>query len=132
MNTQQNQNESKKKGVQVNPSRDIDYNDKEKAFSGEFEEQIESAGQEVNPGEMDAQSSRGDDAFDQGVQNAGSSGSAQGYEGNTPDIDMSSDLGGDMSRTSGQAKGSDMGNRQGTQKTADQQSRQQQDDSRRQ
>jgi hypothetical protein len=39
MNTQQNQNEIKKKGVQVNPSRDVNYEEKEKDFSGEFETQ---------------------------------------------------------------------------------------------
>lgn len=132
MNTQQNQNEIKKKGqVQVNPSRDLKYDEKEKDFSGEFEEQIESAGQEVNAGELDVQKSQGDrDAFDQGVQNAGSKGSAQGYEGNTPDTDVTSDLGGDMSRTSGQAKGSDLGNRQGLQKNSDQKVKQKQDNSR--
>lgn len=117
MNTQQNQNEVKKKGVQVNPSRDIKYEDREKDFSGEFGEQIESAGQEVNAGELD---------------NKASQGSAQGYEGNSPDVEMSSDLGGDKSRTSGQAKGSDLGSRQGTQKTSDQKSGQKQDDSLRQ
>lgn len=98
MNTQQNQNEIKKKGqVRVNPSRDIKYDEKEKAFSGEFEEQIESAGQEVNPGELDMQKS-------QGVQNAGSNGAAQGYEGNSPDSEVTSDLGGDVSEKSSENK----------------------------
>lgn len=120
MNTQQNQNEIKKKGVQVNPSRDIKYDQKEKDFSGEFgeQDQVEAGGEEVNPSELDntevdldrgsaefsggneqKQESSGDPgAFDQAVKNAGSKGSAQGYEGNSPDIGMSSDLGGDVSQ----------------------------------
>ena len=125
MNTQQNQNEIKKKGVQVNPSRDIDYDQKEKDFTGEFDgEQLESSGQEVNPGEIDktevdldrggkefsgGEENRGSsDAFDTAVKNAGSKGSAQGYEGNSPDVGMSSDLGGDISKSSGKTKESDL------------------------
>jgi hypothetical protein len=54
MNTQQNQNEIKKSGVKPNPSRDVNYDDKEKDFSGEFGEQIdENASEEVNPSELD-------------------------------------------------------------------------------
>lgn len=116
--------------MQVNPSRDIKYEDREKNFSGEFGEQIESAGQEVNAGELDVQKESG--PFDQAVKNAGSKGSAQGYEGNSPDIEMSGDLGGDKSRTSGQPKGSDLGGLQGTKKASDQKLNQKQDDSLRQ
>src|SRR6476659_8450069 len=112
MNTQQNQNETKKSGIKVNPSRDVKYDDKEKDFSGEFGEQIdEKAGEEVDASELDKseveldrggvefsggkeqkgneeqsgyKGQKGDkQAFDQAVKNAGSKGSAQGYEGNT-------------------------------------------------
>ncbi len=57
MNTQQNQNEIKKKGIQVNPSRDVKYDEKEKDFSGEFGEQgeqiDEKSDEEINPAELD-------------------------------------------------------------------------------
>lgn len=61
MDTQENREEIQKKGVKPNPSRDIKYADKEKNFSGEFEEQIESAGQEVNSGELETKKSQGRD-----------------------------------------------------------------------
>ncbi len=53
MNTQQNQNEPKKKGVQVNPSRDVDHAGKEKKLSQEGEQIDENAGEEINPSELD-------------------------------------------------------------------------------
>ena len=44
----------KKKGVQVNPSRDVDYGDKEKKLSGGEGGQIdENAPEEINPSELD-------------------------------------------------------------------------------
>lgn len=119
MNTQQNQNEIKKKGVQINPSRDVDYDDKEKDFSGEFGEQIdENANEEINPSELD----KSEVELDRG--------GAEFSGGN--ESKLTPDLGGDKSRTSGQAKGSDLGNRQGTQKTSDQRVKKDQDNSMRQ
>jgi hypothetical protein len=58
MNTQQNQNKVKKKGVQVNPSRDVDYREKKKKLSGEEAgkkvDQIDkNAREEINPSELD-------------------------------------------------------------------------------
>ena len=58
MNTQQNQNKVKKKGVQVNPSRDVDYGEKKKKLSGEEAgkevDQIDkNAREEINPSELD-------------------------------------------------------------------------------
>jgi len=98
MNTQQNQNDIQKKGVKVNPSRDIKYDEKEKDFSGEFGQQIdEGAGEEINPAELDDSEvdlDRGGVEFDGG----------QEEEQPSPDKGMSSDLGGDISQTSGPAK----------------------------
>ena len=57
MNTQQNQNEIKKKNVQVNPSRDKKYDEKKenekKDFSAEGGEQTVKGNEEVNPSELD-------------------------------------------------------------------------------
>lgn len=84
MNTQQTEKEIKKKGVQVNPSRDKEY-----------EDEIDAAGQEVNPGEIDKTEvdlDRGGKEFSGGEVNKQGSPSAP-----TPDI------GGDASEIS-QAK----------------------------
>lgn len=101
MNTQQNQNEIKKKGVQVNPSRDLKYDDKEKSFSGEFGEQTEASGEEINPSELDHSEvdlDRGGVEFG-GAQKEGEPGQPNQDEQQSasPDVGMSSDLGGDIS-----------------------------------
>lgn len=93
-NTQPNQNEIKKKGVQVNPSRDISYSDKEKDFSGEFGGE----GEEINPSELDSSEvdlDRGGDEFSGGQEEGQPSEPGQPGQ---PDQKMSSDLGGDKSR----------------------------------
>ena len=89
MNTQQNQNEIKKKGVQVNPSRDLKYDEKEKDFSAEFGEQVEAAGEEINPSELD--SSEVELGQEEG-------------QPSKPEQSMSGDLGGDISKISGTVK----------------------------
>ncbi len=103
MNTQPNQNElnefKKKKGVQVNPSRDVDYDDKEKDFSGEFGEQIdEGAGEEVNPSELD----NSEVELDRGGVEFG--GGQEQQEVKPNEQKMASDLGGDKTQTSGPVK----------------------------
>ncbi len=56
MSTQQNQNQNeiKKKGIKVNPSRDADYAEKEKKLASDDGEKIdEEANEEVNPSKLD-------------------------------------------------------------------------------
>ncbi len=103
MNNQQNQNELNKKGVQPNPSRDIQYDQKEKAFSGEFGEQdkIEKeTSEEINPSKLDNE----EVDLDRGGLEFG--GGAENDDQKVDEQDMSSDLGGDNSKISGQS-GSD-------------------------
>lgn len=98
MNTQQNKEELKKKGYKVNPSRDIDYPVREKDFSGEFEEQDAKGDAEVNPGKLDETEvdlDRGQKEFSGGGEENKQDKQAGG---------MSSDLGGDVSKTSGPVK----------------------------
>jgi hypothetical protein len=103
MNTQQNQNEIKKKGVQVNPSRDVNYEEKEKDFSGEFEtqdEDVEASGEDVNPSELDKSE------VEYGQEQKQARPSEPGKPGKPQDTqkEMSSDLGGDISQISNQGK----------------------------
>lgn len=99
MNTQPNQNEVKKKGVLTNPSRDVKYEDQK------FGEQIdEGAGEEINPSELDnseVELDRGGVEFGGGQEEGKPSEPGQPDQ---PDQKMSSDLGGDISKISGQAK----------------------------
>ncbi len=89
MNTQQNQNEIKKTGVKINPSRDVDYDEKEKKLSNEEGEQIdEDANEEINPSELDNSEVELDRG---GVEFSG---------GNESKV--TPDLGGDQSKISGQ------------------------------
>ncbi len=109
MNTQQNQNEIKKKGVQVNPSRDVKYDEKEKDFSGEFGEQIdEGAGEDVNPSELDkseVELDRGGVEFGGGQeQGQPSEPGKPGKPAQDTEKQMSGDLGGDVSQVSNQGK----------------------------
>lgn len=96
MNTQQKQDEIKKNGVQINPSRDLKYDEKEKDFSGEFGEQIdEGASEEINPSELD----NSEVELDRGGVEFG--GGKEGQEQGTPakpEQGMSGDLGGDVSK----------------------------------
>lgn len=57
MNNQQNQNEINKKGIKVNPSRDVDYGDKEKErkLAGEGEQIDQESDEEVNPSKLDTE-----------------------------------------------------------------------------
>ncbi len=91
-NQNQNQNELNKKNVQVNPSRDADYGDKDKDFSVESGEQIdEEANEEVNPSKLDTKEvdlDRGGVEFSGGGKKADERG-------------MSSDLGRDISSKTG-------------------------------
>ncbi|MES2527465.1 MAG: hypothetical protein V4598_10275 [Bdellovibrionota bacterium] len=103
MNTQPNQNElnefKKKKAVEVNPSRDLNYDDKEKDFSGEFGEQIdEEASEEINPSELDNSEvdlDRGGVEFSGGKEN---------QEVKPNEQKLTGDLGGDKTKTSGPLK----------------------------
>lgn len=102
MNTQQNQKENKKKGVQVNPSRDVKYDDKEKDFSGEFGQQNnEDSGEEINPSELDnteVDLDRGGAEFGGGQEEGQPS--EPGKPGEPNQNGMSADLGGDVSKIS--------------------------------
>jgi hypothetical protein len=104
MNTQQNQNEIKKKEIQVNPSRDVKYDEKEKDFSGEFGEQIdEKSDEEVNPAELDnseVELDRGGVEFGGGQEQGQPSEPGKPGQPAQDAQGMSSDLGGDVSQVS--------------------------------
>lgn len=83
MNTQQNQNETKKKSVQVNPSRDVNYN----------VQRNEESTEEINPSEFDQSEVELDQT---GVEFDG----GEEEEEHPQPEQMSSDLGGDDSQVS--------------------------------
>lgn len=55
MSTQRARNGMNKRGVKVNPSRDLDHGDKKKVFSHKEkdDETHENTGEEINPSELD-------------------------------------------------------------------------------